>query len=84
MIVFLPNPKVHDADSFRKTCPECKKDFPNLISRWQFNARRKLTARLAEEISKDVAVAIDGPEDVFYFDTKPVKVCQNARTKPVP
>ena len=60
---------------------ECKEDFPNLISRRQFNARRKLTARLAEEIRKDVAVAIDGSEDVFCIDSKPVKVCQNARAK---
>ena len=60
---------------------ECKEDFPNLISRRQFNSRRKLTARLAEEIRKDVAVAIDGSEDVFCIDSKPVKVCQNARAK---
>lgn len=60
---------------------ECKEDFPNLISRRQFNARRKFTARLAEEIRKDVAVAIDGSEDVFCIDSKPVKVCQNARAK---
>ena len=58
-----------------------KKELPNLISRRQFNARRKLTARLAEEIRKDVAVAIDGSEDVFCIDSKPVKVCQNARAK---
>lgn len=31
---------------------ECKDDLPNLISRRQFNARRKLTARLAEDIRK--------------------------------
>ena len=60
---------------------ECKEDLPNLISRRQFNARRKLTARLAEEIRKDVARAIDGPEDVFCIDSKPVKVCRNARAK---
>ncbi len=60
---------------------ECKDDLPNLISRRQFNARRKLTARLAEEIRKDVAVSIDGSEDVFCIDFKPVKVCQNARAK---
>ena len=60
---------------------ECKEDFPNLISRRQLNARRKFTARLAEEIRKDVAVAIDGSEDVFCIDSKPVKVCQNARAK---
>ena len=60
---------------------ECKEDFPNLISRRQFNARRKFTALLAEEIRKDVAGAIDGSEDVFCIDSKPVKVCQNARAK---
>lgn len=54
---------------------------PNQISRRQFNVRRKLTARLAEEIRKEVAVAIDGSEDVFCIDSKPVKVCQNARAK---
>ena len=53
--------------------------FPNLISRRQFNARRKLTARLAEEIRRDVATTIDGSEGVFCIDSKPVKVCQNAR-----
>lgn len=60
---------------------ECMDDLPNLISRRQFNARRKLTARLAEEIRREVAAAIDGGEDVFCIDTKPVKVCQNARAK---
>ena len=60
---------------------EYKKDLPNLISRRQFNARRKLTACLAEEIRKDVAVAIDGSEEVFCIDSKPVKVYQNAPAK---
>ena len=64
---------------FHRLHNECKEDLPNLISRRQFNARRKLTARLAEEIRKDVAVAIDGTEDVFCVDSKPVKVCQRAR-----
>ena len=58
-----------------------KKEVPNLISRRQFNARRKLTARIAEEIRKDVAVAIDSSEEVFCIDSKPVKVCQDARAK---
>ena len=60
---------------------ECKKDLPNLISRRQFNAQRKLTARLAEEIRKDVAVTIDSSKEVFCIDSKPVKECQNARAK---
>ena len=66
---------------FHRLHNECKEDFPNLIGRRQFNARRKLTARLAEDIRKDVAVTIDGAEDVFCIDSKPVKVCQNARAK---
>lgn len=66
---------------FHRLRNECKGDLPNLISRRQFNARRKLTARLAEEIRKDVAFAIDGSEDVFCIDSMPVKVCQNARAK---
>ena len=66
---------------FHRLHNECKADLPNLISRRQFNARHKLPARLAEEIRKNVAVAIDGSEDVFCIDSKPVKVCQNARTK---
>lgn len=66
---------------FHRLHNECKDDLPNLISRRQFNARRKLTARLSEEIRKDVAVAIDGSEDVFRIDSNPVKVCQNARAK---
>lgn len=66
---------------FHRLHHECKDDLPHLISRRQFNARRKLTARLAEEIRKDVAMAIDGAEDVFCIDSKPIKVCQNARAK---
>lgn len=66
---------------FHRLHNECKKDLPNLISRRRFNARRKLAARLAEEIRRDVAIAIDGAEDVFCIDSKPVKVCQNARAK---
>lgn len=66
---------------FHRLHNECKDDLPHLISRRQFNARRKLTARLAEEIRKEVAMAIDGAEDVFCIDSKQVKVCQNARAK---
>ena len=62
---------------FHRLRHECKDDLPNQISRRQFNVRRKLTPRLAEEIRKEVAVAIDGSEDVFCIDSKPVKVCQN-------
>ena len=66
---------------FYRLSHECKDDLPHLISRRQFNARRKLTRRLAEDIRKEVAKAIEGGEDVFCIDSKPIKVCQNARAK---
>ena len=58
---------------------ECAQAFPHLITRRQYNERRKLTYCLGEEIRKDIAAAMDGAEDVFSIDSKPVKVCQNAR-----
>ncbi|MDE6301048.1 MAG: IS982 family transposase, partial [Muribaculaceae bacterium] len=66
---------------FHRLHHECKEDWPNLISRRQFNAWRKLTVRLAEDIRKEVAISIYSSEDVFCIDSKPVKVCQNARAK---
>lgn len=72
-----------DSENFLfKRLEEVKGNFlPNLISRIQFNQRRKITARLGEEIRKDIAFAMDGNEDVFSIDSKPVKVCQNVRAK---
>ena len=67
---------------FHRLHNECKADLPNLISRRQFNARHKLPARLAEEIRKNVAVAIDGSEDVFCIDSKPVVKTQEPSVAP--
>ena len=64
---------------FKRLEAEKGDSLPNLISRRQYNQRRKLTASLDEEIRKDKAMAMDGNEDVFCIDSKPVKVCQNAR-----
>ena len=58
---------------------ECPGAIPNLITRRQYNQRRKLTSQLGEYIRKAIACAIDGGESVFCIDSKPVKVCQNAR-----
>ena len=52
---------------------------PHLISRRQYNDRRKYTAALCEKIRKRVAESLDGGEDVFIIDSKPVKVCQPSR-----
>lgn len=62
-----------------KMLEESAERIPNLISRRQFNTRRKLTASLAEEIRKGIARSIDGGENVFVIDSKPVKVCQMVR-----
>ena len=43
---------------------------PHLISRRQYNDRRKFTAALCEEIRKRVAEFLDGGEDVFIIDSK--------------
>lgn len=60
---------------------EYKSDIPNLISRRQFNDRRKFTANLCEQIRKNIALAIDAGEDMFCVDSKPVPVCRIARAK---
>ena len=56
-------------------------DFPNLISRRQYNDRRKFTANLCEQIRKRIAQTIDGDEDYFCIDSKPIPVCRFARAK---
>ena len=58
-----------------------KTDFPNLISRRQYNDRRKFTANLCEQVRKRIAQAIDGDEDYFCIDSKPIPVCRFARAK---
>ena len=59
----------------------CKSDFPNLISRRQYNDRRKITSGLCEQIRKRIANEIDGGEDYFCVDSKPIPVCRTSRGK---
>ena len=63
---------------FHRPYYECKEQFPKLIIRKQFSASRNLTARYANDryandIRKDVALAIDDSDDVSYIDSKLVK-----------
>jgi len=64
---------------FKRLNNECPGAIPNLITRRQYNQRRKKTILLGETIRQAIARAIDGREHVFSIDSKPVKVCQNAR-----
>lgn len=54
---------------------------PNLISRRQFNDRRKTTINLCEQIRGRIANYIDSGEDYFCIDSKPIEVCRLARGK---
>ena len=54
-------------------------EFPNLVSRRQYNDRRKFTRNLCEEIRKRIADKMDGAEEYFCVDSKPIEVCRLAR-----
>lgn len=58
---------------------EYKDKMPNLISRRQYNDRRKTTSTLCDTIRKRIAEKIDGGEEYFCIDSKPIEVCRVAR-----
>ena len=60
---------------------EYETSFPNMISRRQFNDRRKVTGELCEIIRKRIADSIDGGEEYFCIDSKPIEVCRISRGK---
>jgi len=60
---------------------EYRKEFPNLISRRQYNDRRKFTSELCNTIRERMAKEIDGGEEFFCIDSKPIEVCRIARAK---
>ena len=66
---------------FEHKLNDCREKIPNLISRRQFNDRRKTTSDLCEKIRKRIVQAIDGGEEYFCIDSKPIEVCRAARGK---
>ena len=66
---------------FNKLKNDYEDDFPNLISRRQYNDRRKLLFDLTNKIRKDMAEDIDEFEDTYCIDSKPVEVCSLTREK---
>ena len=66
---------------FEYKLQEYRNKISNLISRRQFNDRRKKTAGLCEEIRKRLACKMDEGEDFFIVDSKPIEVCRVARGK---
>ena len=62
-----------------KKIEEYKSVFPNIISRCQYNQRKKYLSELTNAIRHNIAMEIDGQEDYFIVDSKPLPVCRNAR-----
>ena len=60
---------------------EYKNEIPNLISRRQYNDRRKITSSLCNTIRERLAAVIDGGKDYFCIDSKPIEVCRFSRSK---
>ncbi len=60
---------------------EYEHKMPNLISRRQYNDRRKFTAPLCKLIRERIANEMDGGEDYFCIDSKPIEVCRMACAK---
>ena len=60
---------------------EYRNEIPNLISRRQYNDRRKITSSLCNMIRERLAAIIDGGENYFCIDSKPIEVCRFSRSK---
>ncbi len=56
-----------------------RREMPRLLSRRQYNDRRKSTALLCQRIHERMAREMDGGEDCFCIDSMPVEVCRMAR-----
>ena len=56
-----------------------RREMPRLLSRRQYNDRRKSTTLLCQRIRERMAREMDGDEDCFCIDSMPVAVCRMAR-----
>jgi hypothetical protein len=66
---------------FHKLNKEYLADFPNLVSRRQYNQRRKLLFGLTSSVRDNIAAAIDGGESYFCVDSKALPICRLSRAK---
>ena len=62
-------------------CKSTRTAFPISYQGRQFNDRRKKTSGLCEELRKRIAMEMDGGEEQFFVDSKPIEVCRVARGK---
>ncbi len=66
---------------FAKLFSEYHTQMQNLISKRQYNDRRKQTAGLCKLIRERMADTTDGGEEYFCVDSKPIEVCRLSRCK---
>lgn len=64
---------------FSKLNTDYKEDFPYLISRRQFNDRRKDLLSLIEEVRKKMASKLNELTEIFTIDSMPLEVCKLSR-----
>jgi Transposase DDE domain len=64
---------------FSKLNKEYLGDFENLISRRQYNDRRKLLFEKTESIRKAMAERINRQADIFAIDSMPLEICKISR-----
>jgi hypothetical protein len=65
---------------FIKLATDYKDDFPHLISRRQYNDRRKYVFDLTDSIRKCMASKMNEYEDMYCVDSKPVEICRLSRS----
>jgi len=70
-----------DSESFlfSKLNKEYLNDFKNLISRRQFNDRRKLLFDKTENLRNAMATRLNRQADVFAIDSMPLEICEISR-----
>lgn len=64
---------------FSKLNKEYRKNFDNLISRRQYNDRRKLLFEKTEGVRKRLSERLNRQADVFAIDSMPLEICKLAR-----
>lgn len=64
---------------FSKLNKEYLNDFENLISRRQYNDRRKLLFEKTEAVRKSMAECINEQADIFVIDSMPLEICKISR-----
>ncbi len=66
---------------FSKLNKEYKTGFKNMISRRQYNDRRKLLFEKTERVRKLMSEKLNRHSDVFAIDSMPIEICKLSREK---